>query len=74
MWDKLKAQYEHIDMVSKVAIHEMLIQLTLQKTRSLIEFIEKWQESLDEAIVVKPKFQGKSKQYHKPSQYNASIE
>lgn len=29
MWDKLKTQYEHIDMVSKVAIHKMLIQLTL---------------------------------------------
>jgi hypothetical protein len=29
MWDKLKAQYEHIDMVSKVVIHKMLIQLTL---------------------------------------------
>jgi hypothetical protein len=39
----------------------------------LIEFIEKWQEPLNEAIVVKPKFQGKSKQYHNPSQYNASI-
>ena len=33
MWDKLKTQNEHIDMVSKVAIHKMLIQLTLQKTQ-----------------------------------------
>jgi hypothetical protein len=41
MWDKFKAQYEHTDVASKVAIHKRLMQLTLSKTQAPIEFLEK---------------------------------
>lgn len=41
MWDKFKAQYEHIDMASKAAIHKRLMQLTLSETQAPIEFLEK---------------------------------
>jgi hypothetical protein len=39
-------------MASKVALHKRLIQLTLSKTQSPIEFVEKWKAFLDEAIVI----------------------
>jgi hypothetical protein len=41
MWDKFKAQYEHMDMALKAAIQKTLMQLTLSKTQAPIEFLEK---------------------------------
>jgi hypothetical protein len=38
-------------MASKVALHKRLIQLTLSKTQSPIEFVEKWKGFLNETIV-----------------------
>jgi hypothetical protein len=38
-------------MASKVALHKRLIQFTLSKTQSPIEFVEKWKGLLNEAIV-----------------------
>jgi hypothetical protein len=38
-------------MASKVALHKRLIQLTLSKSQSPIEFVKKWKGLLDEAIV-----------------------
>lgn len=38
-------------MASKVALHKRLIELTLSKIQSPIEFVEKWKGLLDEAIM-----------------------
>lgn len=52
-WDKLKANYAKSNKASQIAIHKRLMHLTMTDAEFATEFVEEWQNTLNETTSVR---------------------